>query len=240
MFYDQNDFDVRCEWGEQGVATLAATSDVVIVVDVLSFTTCVEIAVTRGAIVYPYRWQDLSSFEFAAAHQAEIAGSRRSASQFSLSPASLLSIPVGTRLVLPSPNGATLSLAAGSTPVIAGCLRNARAVACAARKFGAKIAVIPGGERWPAGHSLRPSFEDELGAGAILSQLPGSRSPEAAAAAAVFQQLEPRLQELLLQCSSGKELIERGYPEDVHLASQLNTSDTVPILVDGAFVALTA
>jgi 2-phosphosulfolactate phosphatase len=35
MFTDQSEFDVRCEWGEHGVAALAPISDVVNVIDVL-------------------------------------------------------------------------------------------------------------------------------------------------------------------------------------------------------------
>jgi 2-phosphosulfolactate phosphatase len=62
-----------------------------------------------------------------------LADSQRNNSQYSLSPQSLASIPKGTRLVLPSPNGATLTLATEKTPTLAGCLRNYRAVALAAQ-----------------------------------------------------------------------------------------------------------
>ena len=58
MLFDQQEFDIRCEWGEQGVAVLAPISDVVIIIDVLSFSTSVEVAVTQGATVFPYRWRD--------------------------------------------------------------------------------------------------------------------------------------------------------------------------------------
>jgi 2-phosphosulfolactate phosphatase len=60
MNFDQADFEVRCEWGKQGVLQLAPVSDVIIVVDVLSFSTCVDIPNTQGAIVYPYQWRDES------------------------------------------------------------------------------------------------------------------------------------------------------------------------------------
>ncbi len=43
------------EWGLAGVEALAPHSDVMIIVDVLSFTTCVDIAIGRGGVVYPYR-----------------------------------------------------------------------------------------------------------------------------------------------------------------------------------------
>ena len=236
MFFDQQEFDIRCEWGAQGVTVLAPISDVVIIVDVLSFSTSVDIAVHQGAAVFPYRWADDSAAEFAASIQAELADPKRTQGRYSLSPASLMSIPRGTRIVLPSPNGATLTLAARPTPVLAGCLRNARAVAAAARKYGARIAVIPAGERWKDDHSLRPSFEDLIGAGAVISHLTGRSSPEALGAVAAFRETSSELDKYMRQCSSGKELIERGYSEDVRLASQLDASDSAPTLIEDAFV----
>src|SRR5512143_3270679 len=236
MFFDQQEFDIRCEWGEQGVAVLAPISDAIIIVDVLSFSTSVDIAVQQGAAVFPFRWRDDRASEFAASIQAELADAKRSKDKYSLSPESLLHIQPGTRLVLPSPNGATLTLAAHPTPVLAGCLRNAFAVASAAMSYGTKIGVIPAGERWKDDFSLRPAFEDLIGAGAIISHLTGRLSPEAISAAAAFQEARPDLDMHLRQCSSGKELIERGFPEDVHLASQLDVSDCAPTFIDGAFV----
>ena len=65
MTFDQSGFDVRCEWGENGVRHLAYGADAVIIVDVLSISTCVEIAASRGAVVFPYRWKDESAAAFA-------------------------------------------------------------------------------------------------------------------------------------------------------------------------------
>jgi 2-phosphosulfolactate phosphatase len=235
MTFTQAEFDIRLEWGEQGVNLLAPISDVVIIVDVLSFSTSVEIVTSRKAIVYPYRWRDESAAEFARSIGAELAQKRRDVG-LSLSPQSLLNIPAGTKLVLPSPNGATLTLATGSIPTLAGCLRNARAVAEAAKKFGSRIAIIPAGERWPDG-SLRPSYEDLIGAGAIANYLLGNLSPEAYAAKSAFLATENILAELLQHCGSGKELVERGYKEDVSLAARLNVSACVPTLQEGAYVS---
>ena len=173
----QAGFDVRCEWGLPGIAALAPTSDVVVVIDVLSFTTCVEVATANGAVVLPYRFRDATAAGFAARSNALLASSR-DGSGYSLSPVSLREIPAGTRLVLPSPNGATISLAAPQARMVAGCLRNATAVAHAAERSSARIAVIPCGEKWPDG-SLRPALEDLLGAGAVIAALGGSKSPEA-------------------------------------------------------------
>jgi 2-phosphosulfolactate phosphatase len=235
MTFDQAEFELRCEWGEQGVAHLAPISDAIVIVDVLSFSTCVDIAVSQGSIVFPYRWKDDSAARFAASVGAELADGQRRETRYSLSPASLVSIPRGTRLVLPSPNGAALSLCTGATPTLTGCLRNSRAVAAAAQEYGRRIAVIPAGERWRDG-SLRPAFEDWVGAGAILSHLPGGLSPDAQAAVAAYRCARQDLVSRLTHCSSGKELIERGFEHDVALASALDVSATVPTLVHAAYV----
>jgi 2-phosphosulfolactate phosphatase len=219
----------------QGIAALDPSSDVIVIVDVLSFSTCVDIAVGRGASVLPYPWRDASADRFAAEQLAILAQPRRSATAgFSLSPASLRSIPASTRLVLPSPNGATLSRATGTTPTIAGCLRNARAVARLARASGGRVSVIAAGERWPDG-SLRPAIEDWLGAGAIIAHLGGARSPEAELACRAFQAAEHQLPWYLGQCGSGRELIERGYADDVALAAEVDVSDCAPLLHQGAY-----
>ena len=235
MIFDQSEFDLRCEWGKQGVDKLAAISDVVIIVDVLSFSTCVEIATNNGAIIFPYRWKDESAADYAKSLNAQLASKREEGDRFSLSPASLLDIPARTKLVLPSPNGASLTLCTGQTPTLAGCLRNCEAIAHFAQSYGTRIAVIPAGERWEDG-SLRPAFEDLIGAGAILSYLKGRLSPEAKSAVAAFENLNDHLLTALRECSSGKELIARGFTADIELAAAMNTSSCVPLFTHNAYV----
>src|SRR5262245_41684712 len=109
MLFDQSEFDIRCEWGLRGAAALAPISDAVIIVDVLSFSTAVEIAASQGGIVYPYRWKDETASQFAVTIAAEVADGKNP-NGYCLSPASLQSLPWGIRLVLPSPNGAEISL----------------------------------------------------------------------------------------------------------------------------------
>ena len=236
--FTQKAWVARCEWGCEAAAALAP-ADVVIVVDVFSFTTCVDVAVSRGVSIIPYgwkRWDDPAAPEFARAHGAELAGRRRT-SRYSLAPRSYLEAPPGLRCVLPSPNGARVSLAAAPTGavVLAGCLRNARAVAEAAQRAGRTFNVIPSGERWRDG-SLRPALEDALGAGAILSNLPGPRSPEAEAAVAIFERYRDDLVTTLDACGSGRELDERGHHDDKFIAGQLDVSRCVPRLDGIAFV----
>jgi 2-phosphosulfolactate phosphatase len=234
MSFDQSEFDHRCEWGEPGIASLCNISDVVVIVDALCFSTCVEIATARGAAIFPHRWGDGRALEFAHKVGAELAGPRGKGG-YSLSPGSFLNISAGQRVVLPSPNGASLSLITKGTKTLTGCLRNAAAVARTASKVGSRVAVIPAGERWPDG-TLRPCLEDLLGAGAILDRLPGSLSPEAEAAVKIYQAFRHHLRAKLYSCGSGKELIEWGFEQDIILASELNVSDCVPMLVDNAYV----
>ena len=235
MIWDQAEYDLRCEWGLAGVRALAPISDVLIVVDVLVFSTAVDIAVARGASVLPYRWRDSSAAAFAESKGALLASPRSASSGYSLSPPSLQSLPAGAALVLPSPNGSTLCLMAGAATTITACLRNCRAVAAHARGRGASIAVVPAGEQWGDG-ALRPAIEDLIGAGAVLASLPGRPSPEAETAIAAFERFQHNLQDTLARSISGKELGARGFARDVELAAENAVSTTVPVMKDDRFV----
>jgi 2-phosphosulfolactate phosphatase len=234
VHYDQSEYDLRCEWGLAGGRALAPISDVVIVVDVLAFSTAVDIAVARGASVLPYRWRDESAAAFAQSKGALLAGPR-SAAGYSLSPPSLQSIPAGSALVLPSPNGSTLCMTTGAVATYTACLRNCRAVAAQAQAHGSRIAVIPAGEQWGDG-SLRPAIEDLIGAGAVLAALPGRPSPEAETAIATFERFRHNLHGAVLRSTSGKELVQRGFPRDVEIAAEYAVSKTVPLMQVDRFV----
>jgi 2-phosphosulfolactate phosphatase len=231
--FDQAEFAIRCEWGLRGVRELAPISEVTLLVDVLSFTTALDIAAARGAVVFPYPLKNPAAANYAEALDAQLASAVRSIG-YSLSPASLESLPAQYRLVLPSPNGAALAFAAGNGVVLAGCLRNASAVAGMAARLGSTFAVIPAGETWDTGE-LRPSLEDCIGAGALIASLPGARSPEAELAAASFERFRGDLAGALRKSASGKELLERGFARDLELAAAYDVSEHVPRLRDRAF-----
>ncbi|MEU5690419.1 2-phosphosulfolactate phosphatase [Actinosynnema sp. NPDC020468] len=232
--FGQEGYQLRLEWGGEGVSALGGLCAVLVVVDVLSFSTAVDIVVARGGAVRPVRWTDRER----AAKPAD--------PSWSLRPSSLVDFPAGALVDLPSPNGATLCDAAAATGshVLAGCLRNAQAVASAARTLaaGAPIGVIAGGERWgidlyspKSAHfgPLRPSAEDQVGAGAVVAALLGygSASVEATLAAEMFARSS--VPDVVAGCVSGRELIAAGHAGDVDLASQVNVSTAVPRLVDG-------
>jgi 2-phosphosulfolactate phosphatase len=241
--YLQRPFDVRLEWGPPAAEALRDVACAV-VVDVLSFTTAVTVAVERGVAVHPFRWRD----ERAAAYAAEVGATlavgrleavREGVAGVSLSPAAMARVEGVERIVLPSPNGSTIStaLAASGGTVVAACLRNAPAVAAwlVARGAPGPVAVIPAGERWPD-DTLRPAVEDLWGAGAVVAGLLDAglaASPEARAAAAAFVAAD--LPGDLRECVSGRELGDRGFAEDVAIAGEYGASPVVPVLVDNAF-----
>lgn len=259
-------YDVRFEWGPGGAAALAPSSSCLVVVDVLSFSTSVTVAVEAGTRVYPCAWRDESAAEFARSRRAELAVGRRAVSAarpWSLSPAALRRAPFVPRLVLPSPNGSAICAAAaegagagagtgvgvgvgvGAVTVIAGCLRNAAAVGRFLRGSPGPVTVVAAGERWADG-SLRPALEDLLGAGAILAALrdaaaardagTGTFSPEAEAARACFEATAD-VAAAVSGCASGRELIEGGFGEDVAIAAEIGACLVVPVLTGGAFTA---
>ncbi|WP_410615085.1 2-phosphosulfolactate phosphatase [Amycolatopsis sp. lyj-109] len=234
--WEQTGSDVRLDWGAEGVAALGRECAVLVVVDVLSFGTTTDLVVGRGGRVLPVRWRDERGVARARAAGAVIAGE----GEFTLRPSSVTEIPPGTLLALPSPNGATLCDAAAATgaQVLAGCLRNASAVAAKAAEAGGPIGLIAAGERWgvnifgqgETSGPLRPCVEDQLGAGAIAAALAAlglSLSAEAALAARSVDVTA------VTTCVSGRELIESGHGGDVALAAQSDVSDAAPVLNEG-------
>lgn len=224
------------EWGIQGLRALSERCACVVVVDVLSFSTSVAVAVARGAAVWPHSGSDRAE-ELARAIGATLLRGRNMREGRTLSPASLLDVTEGERLVMPSPNGSAISHAAlmSGLTVVAGSLRNADAVAgWLDGRFGS-VGLVPAGERWPDG-SLRPAYEDLVGAGAIAARLQdrGSDvelSPDVAAAVAAFRSRLP-----FAGTPSGQELVERGFADDVALAEEVDVDDVVPVLKDGRYI----
>lgn len=236
-FTSQDGFSARFEWGEEGLRALAPHVATIVIVDVLSFSTSVDIATSNGARVYPAIWNDERAAALVRAGRAVLAGAK--GVSWTLRPSSLVSIPNETRLILPSPNGATLtSIAAESNAtVLIGCLRNAGTIGALLRASAGTVAVIAAGERWSVTKGpLRPALEDLAGAGAILHAMGGTPSPEARGAIAAFETVRDNLLDTLWDCASGRELIDRGHPADVALAAEHDISTTVPRLRRDGFI----
>ena len=240
---DQAGHRVRFEWGREGLAELAPHVDVVVVVDVLSFTTCVDVALGRGGVVFPYPLGHDGAAAFAESVDAVVASKRRDSEGFSLSPSSLETIPAGTRLVLPSPNGSALlfgAVAAGADTAVAACIRNGAAVGSWFADQDVSVGVVAAGERWGGNDTpMRVAIEDLWGAGCVLSLFePADLSPEARMAASAWRAVEADIVDELQHCSSGRELVFNGFETDVQFASAAHVSELVPALTDQHFVDL--
>ncbi|WP_052460284.1 2-phosphosulfolactate phosphatase [Microbacterium gorillae] len=199
---------VRTEWGVPGLGRLAP-ADVVVVVDVIRFSTVISARVAAG--------EEVPMVE--------------------MRPRSL--------------NGAAVADTAAGLPhrpvVLAGCLRNAGAIADAVLALQSEngepvsVAVIAGGEltsRDPDA-DLRFAIEDQLGVGAIVDALADrgidDASPEATVAAAAFRAVRPALRHLLGASGSGRELVGHGNGELSAEAAAWNADAVAPRLQDGIF-----
>lgn len=253
--HNQSGHRVRFEWGERGAENV--TADVVVLVDVLSFTTSLTVAVERGIEVFPFEWRDVRGTEHALRHGASLAigrfeaMTRADARHVSISPTHLNQLEGIERLVLTSPTGAKIAFslieanATAKTKVVAASLRNADAVADhvvrVADALGRKrsVAIIAAGEQWEDG-SLRIGVEDQWGAGAVIAGLVerglDDLSIEARTALAAYLGVEDDVREAMHQCVSGRELVERGFGVDVDIAAQVNASRVVPVLRGESFV----
>lgn len=232
---------VVCEWGLAGVEAWASKAAAFVIVDVLSFSTAVSVAVDRGASIIPFPYGDPEAAMAAAEARGAILASPKRAlgGQLSLSPTSFREVTPRASVLLPSPNGSRLSLATGAVPTFCGSLRNAAAVAKAACEAAGEglVAVIAAGERWPD-QSLRPAIEDWLGAGAIIGAIEGLESSEATLARESYAALGRGLERLVRESISGRELIDRGFGADVEVALEVQSSSVVPVLIDGEYRAL--
>ncbi len=241
----QRGYSVRFDWGPSGAACVTAPGAILVVVDVLSFTTTVGVAVERGITVYPAPWRDARATELATRENAVLAVGRKQATEaqpWSLSPAGMRSAPFTPRLVLPSPNGSSIAAAVEGVTVVAASLRNAglvgRWLRVSTTEAPRPVAVIAAGEKWPDG-SLRPSLEDALGAGAVISSMMAepcdlTLSPEAAAVRALYE-VTPSTAAAIKASASGQELLQAGFTEDVEIAVEVGAGTAIPVMAGAAF-----
>ncbi len=237
---------INLDWKPAGVTKAAERGDVIVIVDTLSFSTTVATAVSNGAMIYPcFPTDDPASL--ALSHDAKVAIKRGEVSgedQFSLSPDSFSNIKPGTRVILPSPNGAVCCRSAvKAQSVFVGTIVNASATAEAISKLinreNLSVTIIACGEREAYGvdsGEIRFALEDYLGAGAIISELEFAKSAEAMVCEKAFLAVRDDLEKIIRECQSGQELVERGYDKDVSIASDINSIDCAVCLKDNWLV----
>ena len=227
--FDQSPYECRMDWGLHGAISAAGRGDIIILVDVLSFSSAVAAAVHHGAVIYPFPMSGKIA-DFGRDTGAEVLQGKREAKlsgKPSLSPVSFNRACKGKKYVMSSLNGAACAKASAKVPALfAGSLLNARRTARAAESIRgiskSSITVIACGERINGKPELRPCIEDYLGAGAILNELSGSKSPEAVVCSGAFKSSRSKLRQLVRDCASGRELRAAGFGKDVLFAARLN------------------
>ena len=224
----------------------AKRKDIIVVVDILSFSSAVATAIEHNGIIHPCP-MTTDTVALARSIDGEAAVARRDVparGRFSLSPPTFENIEKGQRVVLASPNGAACASSAreGST-VFIGSFLNCDAVAGVVSKLlensDLRVTVIACGEREKDGTSsdcFRPAIEDYLGAGSIISALDYSLSPEADVCCRTFNRCHVLLNDLLWGCESGLELQEMGFGNDIRFCSRSNIYNSVPVLHDGRII----
>ena len=89
--------EALAEWGLAGVEALHTRVAVLVIVDVLSFCTAVDVAVSRGALVEPFGFTDERIARAVAERSGAVLAGRRFATEgYSLWPSSQLALPPRT------------------------------------------------------------------------------------------------------------------------------------------------
>lgn len=242
--------DIHIAWEVSGARLAAERGDLVVIVDVLSFSTAVTSVVAGGATALSYSEAEIAQhggrLSLCVEADAQIVAKERAPTDgsYSLSPANLGSIEPGERLIFTSANGAACTSAAALAPAVAiGCLNNRSAVALwvdgqLGSAGSGRCTVVACGERWSSSigergaDTWRPGLEDHIGVGAIAAALGGlgrSLSVEATAAAASYGVMAGDVETTLAETVSGRELVARGHREDVVLAARVDSCGAVPV-----------
>ena len=247
-FQNIADLNYRCriDWGRRGARRAAARGDIMVIVDVLSFSSMVATALHNNISIYPCTMKD-DTVELARRIGGEAAVGRKDVPQkgrFSLSPLTYSPGAAGSKVIVASPNGATCCrFADQASYLFCGGLLNARSVAEEISRIltdsDLAVTIIACGEREKEPGEdgpIRFAVEDYLGAGAILSEIEFEKSPDAMVCEAAFLNSRDNLSEIIRTCPSGVELRDCGFGEDVSYCANLNIFDIVPVLENGFFV----
>lgn len=207
--FDQSSYQVRLEWGLDGLARLAP-SDVVVVVDVLRFSSTVIQAVERG-----------ERFGLdGAARAVSINGAAVAEAAAATSAVVLLG---GLR------NAAAVAAAVLAIQVERGARTSVAVLACG--ELGSRD---PGS---PLRFAVEDFLGAGAVVAALTDIGIDHSSPEAAAAGESFRTLRGATRHLIAASGSGRELAGDARREEVAPAAAVDAASVVPVLRDGVFRA---
>ncbi|MET0828841.1 MAG: 2-phosphosulfolactate phosphatase [Microbacterium sp.] len=204
--FDQHRYQVRLDWGLDGLARLEP-ADVVVVVDVLRFSTTVTDALARGE----------SPALDAATRAVSINGA----------PVAGAAAATGAVVFL----GCLRNPSAVARAVLDEQERRA------ARTSIAVIAAGELDDHGIVRFSVEDLLGAGAVIDALSALGIDHTSPEAAAACESFRGLRPAVRHLLTASGSGQELLERGRRDEVLAAAEVDAASLAPVLQDGVFVA---
>lgn len=207
--FDQSRYQVRLEWGADGLRRLAP-SDIVVVVDVLRFSSTVSGEVAAGATV------PLDE----SAHAVSINGAAIAAA----------AADAGATVMIGCLRNASAAAAAVLAEQTARAARTSVAIIAAGELTGRE----PGA---PVRFAVEDQLGAGAIVEALAALGIDHSSPEAAAACEAFRGLRGAVRHLLTASGSGQELLERDARDEVLAAAEIDVDATVPVLRDGLFGA---
>lgn len=204
--FDQSAYQVRLEWGIEGLSRLAP-ADIVVVVDVLRFSSTVTLRLEQG----------------------EVTALDASAHAISINGAAVAGVAAGASAIVLL--GCLRNAAAVAAAVLAVQRERGERTSVAVIAAGEKDAT--GSVRFAVedllGAGAMIAALGDLGIDHC--------APDAAVAGEGFRALRGAVKHLLSASGSGRELAERGLASDVATAAAQDAATVVPVLRDGVFVA---
>ncbi len=238
---------VHVDDGVQGVSTASADGDIVIIVDVLRFSSTVATAIANGFTILPCGTK--AEAEEISRHTGAPVSGKTGVAAYSLSPLDYLNPKNPGEVILVSPNGAACArAAAGEAPCFIGCFLNARALARVtgglAHDSARDVTLIAAGEvKEDQEDDLqvrRFAIEDYLGCGFILTELGMELSAEAELCRRAYEASKMDYAALVKASLSGQYLVQRGHEYDISHAVQRNIYEVIPVIRQGRITVYTA
>jgi 2-phosphosulfolactate phosphatase len=141
------------------------------------------------------------------------------------------------RILMTTTNGTRVIQQANQAKhILAGAFINAQACAMAAIELNDDLVILC------AGTNDAFSWEDGLCAGLIVNELQQITNHSfqvndfGLCMQSSYLEVQPKLQQALLQCANGKKLTQLGFEPDIMYCSKVNISDFVPILNGGMLI----
>ncbi len=218
--------------GISGVRIARRTGDIVVIVDVLRFSSTVTTAVANGFTVIP----------FSDPRRARERGEREGITLGSLSPLDYVNPRFSEVVALASPNGGGCAEAVDADDAgFFGCLLNARAAGRVAREAsagsGADVTVICADELAETETGGLPgarlAIEDYLCCGCILGELKMDLSPEVLVCRRAWDASAHDFRQLITDSISGRWLVDHGQEADLVHCLQRDIYGVVPVIRGG-------